>query len=161
GAVRHHTNGRTQDARRRLRHRGRRRRGSATGPRLGHGVTKEAATMRTLTFGNRTIGEQQPVYVVAEIGINHNGSVETAKRLIDAAVLAGCSAVKFQKRTPELCVPEAQRDRMRETPWGTMSYLEYRRRVEFGMVEYGVLIQYCKERSIDWFASCWDEPSVD
>jgi N-acetylneuraminate synthase len=124
-------------------------------------MMEEAVTMRMLKFGNRVIGDNQPVYIVAEVGINHNGSVETAKRLIDAAVLAGCNAVKFQKRTPDLCVPAQQRDLMRETPWGTMSYLEYRHRMEFGVGEYGALIQYCRERSIDWFASCWDEPSID
>jgi N-acetylneuraminate synthase len=117
--------------------------------------------MKTVMFGNRIVGDGQPTYVVAEIGINHNGAVETAQRLIDAAVLAGCDAVKFQKRTPELCVPLRQRDMMRETPWGTMTYLEYRRRLEFDVEQYGKLVGYCRERSIDWFASCWDEASVD
>jgi N-acetylneuraminate synthase len=117
--------------------------------------------MRTLQFGNRVVGEKQATYIVAEIGINHNGSVDTARRLIDAAVEAGCDAVKFQKRTPELCVPLKQRDLMRETPWGVMSYLEYRRRMEFSVEEYAGLVQYCREQSIDWFASCWDESAVD
>jgi N-acetylneuraminate synthase len=117
--------------------------------------------MRTLQFGNRVVGERQATYIVAEIGINHNGSIDTARRLIDAAVQAGCDAVKFQKRTPELCVPPKQRDLMRETPWGVMSYLEYRRRMEFSVEEYAGLVQYCREQSIDWFASCWDESAVD
>src|SRR5262245_6729337 len=117
--------------------------------------------MRTLSFGDRLIGEGQPTYIVAEIGINHNGSLDIAKRLIDAAANAKCDAVKFQKRTPELCVPLAQQNVMRETPWGVMTYLEYRRRVEFGVEEYDALIRYCRSRSIDWFASCWDEPSVE
>jgi N-acetylneuraminate synthase len=117
--------------------------------------------MRTVQFGNRVVGDRQATYVVAEIGINHNGSVDTARRLIDAAVDAGCDAVKFQKRTPELCVPLKQRDLMRETPWGVMSYLDYRRRMEFNVEEYAALIEYCRERSIDWFASCWDESAVD
>jgi sialic acid synthase SpsE len=73
--------------------------------------------MRTITFGSRLIGENQPTYIVAEIGINHNGSVEIAQRLIDAAVEAGCDAVKYQKRTPELCVPAHARNQLRETPW--------------------------------------------
>ena len=117
--------------------------------------------MRTVQFGNRVVGDRQPTYIVAEVGINHNGSVDTAKRLIDAAVEAGCDAVKFQKRTPELCVPQKQRDLMRETPWGVMSYLDYRRRMEFSVEDYAGLIQHCAERSIDWFASCWDETAVD
>ena len=117
--------------------------------------------MRTVQFGNKVVGDRQATYIVAEIGINHNGSVDTARRLIDSAVDAGCDAVKFQKRTPELCVPVKQRDLMRETPWGAMSYLEYRRRMEFNVEQYGALIEYCGERSIDWFASCWDESAVD
>jgi N-acetylneuraminate synthase len=117
--------------------------------------------MRTLTFGNRVIGDGQPTYIVAEIGINHNGSLDIARRLIDAAANAKCDAVKFQKRTPELCVPPHQRDQRRDTPWGAMSYLDYRRRVEFGLEEYELLSEHCRSRSIDWFASCWDESSVD
>ena len=112
-------------------------------------------------IGGRPIGEGYPVYIIAEIGINHNGDLDLAKRLIDAAVLAGCDAVKFQKRTPELCVPPEQRGVMRETPWGLITYMEYRHRVEFGQSEYAEINRYCKERKIDWFASCWDEPSVD
>jgi N-acetylneuraminate synthase len=115
----------------------------------------------TVDIGNRTVGADRPVYVIAEIGINHNGDLETALRLIDAAVEAGCDAVKFQKRTPELCVPPEQRDVQRETPWGVMTYLEYRHRIEFGTTEYAEIDRYCKTRGIDWFASCWDEPSVD
>lgn len=116
---------------------------------------------RTISIGGRLVGDGQPVYVAAEIGINHNGDLELAKRLVDAAVLAGCDAVKFQKRTPEQCVPPEQRGVMRETPWGLMSYMEYRERVEFGQEEYAELDCYCKERGIAWFASCWDKPSVD
>jgi len=117
--------------------------------------------MRTLIFGNRVIGDGFPAYVVAEIGINHNGSIDIAKRLIDAAANAKCDAVKFQKRTPELCVPAHQRDQRRSTPWGEMSYLEYRRRMEFGIEEYEQLVEHCRSRSIDWFTSCWDESAVD
>ena len=116
---------------------------------------------RTITVGNHQVGEGCPVYVVAEIGINHNGDLETAKRLIDVAKAAGCDAVKFQKRTPELCVPPEQRDLKRDTPWGIMTYLEYRHRVEFGYEQYAEINRYCAERQIAWFASCWDEPSVD
>jgi len=112
-------------------------------------------------LGGRLVGDGQPVFVTAEIGINHNGDVGIAKKLIDAASLAGCDAVKFQKRTPELCVPPEQRDIPRETPWGVMSYLEYRHRVEFGEQEYTAIDRHCRERGILWYASCWDEPSVD
>jgi N-acetylneuraminate synthase len=117
--------------------------------------------MRTLNFGNRVLGEGQPTYIVAEIGINHNGSLDIARQLIDAAANAKCDAVKFQKRTPELCVPAQQRDQMRQTPWGMMTYMDYRRRVEFGFDEYTQLIEHCRSRSIDWFASCWDESAVE
>lgn len=112
-------------------------------------------------IGNRWVGKGLPCYVVAEIGINHNGDLENAKRLIDAAVRARCDAVKFQKRTPELCVPVEQRDVMRETPWGYITYMEYRHKVEFGKVEYQEIDRYCSERDIAWFASCWDVESVD
>jgi N-acetylneuraminate synthase len=116
---------------------------------------------RTVDIGNRPVGERQPVYIIAEVGINHNGSLDLAKKLIDAAVLSGCNAVKFQKRTPELCVPKEQRSVVRETPWGMMTYLEYRERIEFGQREYEEIDRYCTEKKIDWFASCWDEDSVD
>lgn len=112
-------------------------------------------------IGNKFIGEDQPVYIIAEIGINHNGSLELAKRLIDGAVYAGCDAVKFQKRTPELCVPKDQWYVERNTPWGRITYIEYRHKVEFGFEEFLEIDGYCRERGIDWFASAWDEPSVD
>ena len=114
-----------------------------------------------IQIGNKTIGAGAPAFIVAEIGINHNGDLNIAKRLIDVAVMAGCDAVKFQKRTPEKAVPPEYRDVMRETPWGIISYLEYRRKVEFGMQEYQEIDRYCKEKGILWFASCWDEQSVD
>jgi N-acetylneuraminate synthase len=112
-------------------------------------------------IGDRWVGDGEPCYIAAEIGINHNGDANTAKRMIDAALLAGCDAVKFQKRTPELCVPPEQRDLMRETPWGIMSYMDYRYRVEFAEAEYNAIDAYCHERHMAWFASVWDEPSVD
>lgn len=111
-------------------------------------------------IGNKLVGDGRPVYVIAEIGINHNGSVDIAKRMIDGAVLAGCDAVKFQKRTPELCVPRDQWHLERDTPWGRMTYIEYRHRIEFGVDEYATIDAYCRDRGIQWFASCWDEPSV-
>ena len=112
-------------------------------------------------IGNKLVGDGRPVYVIAEIGINHNGSLELAKRLIDGAVLAGADAVKFQKRTPELCVPKDQWEIERDTPWGRMTYIDYRHRIEFGAPEYAQIDVYCRDRGIQWFASCWDEPSVD
>lgn len=116
---------------------------------------------REIKIGDRLLGEGHPTYVVAEVGINHNGSLEMAKQMIDAAVHAGVDAVKFQKRTPELCVPPEQRSQMRETPWGYISYLDYRYKVEFGQAEYNEIDRYCKEKGIAWFASVWDEESVD
>lgn len=115
----------------------------------------------TVTIGSRVIGGGRPAYVIAEIGLNHNGDVEIAKRLIDVAARAGADAVKFQKRTPEISTPEHMRDVPRETPWGTMTYLEYRRRVEFGRDEYIEIGDHATLLGLDWFASPWDVPSVD
>ena len=117
--------------------------------------------MKIVLIGDQKVGENQPVYVVAEIGINHNGNLEKAKHLIDAAKFAGCNAVKFQKRTPALCVPTAEKDKMRDTPWGYISYLDYRKKVEFGLEEYQEIDRYCRKLGIAWFASCWDKPSID
>ena len=114
-----------------------------------------------IRIGNKFIGENQPVYIIAEIGINHNGSLENAKKLIDGAVFAGCDAVKFQKRSPHKCVPENQWYIERDTPWGRITYLEYRKKVEFGFSEYEIIDQYCKEKGIQWFASAWDVDSVE
>ena len=116
---------------------------------------------REITIGKRKIGDGHPTYLVAEIGINHNGDVEIAKSLIDVAAKHGMDAVKFQKRTPELCVPPEQRGHMRETPWGYITYLDYRYKVEFGQEEYAEIDRHCKQVGIPWFASVWDEPSVD
>jgi N-acetylneuraminate synthase len=99
-------------------------------------------------------------YIIAEIGINHNGSLETAKKLIDIAAVSGCDAVKFQKRNPDVCVPEHQKNIPRDTPWGTMSYLEYKYRMEFGKKEYDIIDIYCKEKGIEWSASPWDMDSL-
>lgn len=101
------------------------------------------------------------VFVIAEIGINHNGDLDIAKKLIDGAALAGADAVKFQKRTPDLCVPDDQKSQLRETPWGTMTYLEYKHRIEFGREEYDEIDAYCRARGIEWFASAWDLESQD
>lgn len=99
-------------------------------------------------------------FIIAEIGINHNGSLDIAKKLIDVAAVAGCDAVKFQKRNPDVCVPEHQKTVMRETPWGTMTYLDYKYKVEFEKPEYDEIDRYCKERNIEWSASPWDMDSL-
>lgn len=114
-----------------------------------------------ILIDGRAIGHDCPVFVIAEIGINHNGSLELAKRLIDAAAVAGCDAVKFQKRTPELCVPADQRALQRETPWGIMTYMEYRERMEFSADEYAEIARYCTSKGLLWFASCWDIGAVE
>jgi N-acetylneuraminate synthase len=114
-----------------------------------------------VTVGGRRVGEGEPVFVIAEIGINHNGSLELARKMIDGACLAGADAVKFQKRTPERCVPRDQWELERDTPWGRMTYLEYRRRVELGEREYAAIDRHCRERGMLWFASCWDEEAVE
>ncbi len=116
---------------------------------------------RKVNVNGTEIGDGQPVFVIAEIGINHNGSLEMAKKMIDGAVFAGCDAVKFQKRTPELCVPKDQWYVERDTPWGRMTYIDYRHRVEFDYNDYSEIDLYCKTRGIMWSASCWDEEAVD
>lgn len=118
------------------------------------------ATTRTVLFGGRPVGLDHPTYVIGEIGINHNGDLEIARQLIDIAADAGCDAVKFQKRTPEICVPPEQRMLERETPWGRMTYLDYRHRVEFGEDDYRQIAVHCEKRGVQWFASPWDVPSV-
>ncbi len=112
-------------------------------------------------IGDKIIGDGAPVFVIAEIGINHNGSVEIAKKMIDGAVKAGCDAVKFQKRTPEICVPKDQWNIERDTPWGRMTYIEYRHKVEFSKEQFEEIDSYCREQDIIWFASCWDEEAVE
>ena len=116
---------------------------------------------KEVKIGEKWVGEGHPTYLVAEIGINHNGEVEIAKRLMDAARHAGVDAVKFQKRTPELATPPEQQNVMRETPWGYITYLDYRRKMEFGLEQYREIDTYARKIGITWFVSVWDEPSVD
>jgi N-acetylneuraminate synthase len=116
---------------------------------------------REVRLGDRSVGDGYPAYIIAEIGINHNGDLEIAKRIVDAAVHAGADAVKLQKRTPEVSTPLEQQNQMRETPWGYITYLEYREKVEFSRAQYQELDRYCKEKGIAWLVSVWDEPSVD
>lgn len=116
--------------------------------------------MAEIKIGSRSIGDGHPCYVIAEIGINHNGDIETTRKLIDVAAAAGCDAVKFQKRTIEVVYPAEELARPRESPFGTTNGdLKYG--LEFGLDEYREIDRYCKERKIAWFASCWDEASVD
>lgn len=114
----------------------------------------------SVRIGHAAIGEYEPVYVIAEIGLNHNGDVDVAKRLIEVAADAGAQAVKFQKRTPDISTPEHMKLTPRETPWGTMTYLEYRHRVEFGRDEYAAIAEHASLHGLDWFASPWDAPAV-
>ena len=116
---------------------------------------------REIKIGNRTVGDGHPAYVIAEIGINHNGDLEIAKKMIDAAVHARADAVKFQKRTPEVCTPLDQQKQMRETPWGYITYLDYRYKVEFNEEQYREIDAHCKAKGIAWMVSVWDEESVD
>ena len=114
-----------------------------------------------VNIAGKSIGKGYPCYLIAEIGINHNGDVENVFKLIDAAVDAKFDAVKFQKRTPRICVPRDQWDVERDTPWGVMSYIDYREKTELGIDEFKAIDSYAREKGITWFASCWDEPSVD
>jgi N-acetylneuraminate synthase len=116
---------------------------------------------RELKIGNRMVGDGHPAYIIAEIGINHNGDLDIAKQMIDAAVHARVDAVKFQKRTPDIATPPDQQKQMRETPWGYITYLDYRYKVEFKAEQYQEIERYCKEKGIAWLASVWDQPSVD
>jgi N-acetylneuraminate synthase len=123
--------------------------------------------MNKIKVGNRYVGDGEQVYLIAEIGINHNGDLQIAKKLIDATWATGWDCAKFQKRTPELCVPAHQKNVMRQTPWkdagedGMMTYLEYKKRLEFQKKEYDYIDKYCREKPLDWTASVWDIPSLD
>ncbi len=114
----------------------------------------------TRNIGTRTIGGGSSVYIISEIGINHNGSADVAKKMIQGAAAAGADCVKFQKRTPELCVPKDQWMKERDTPWGRMTYIDYRHKVEFTAEQYREIDTYCKELGIDWTVSCWDAEAV-
>lgn len=116
--------------------------------------------MSTVRIGEAVVGERHPVYIIAEIGINHNGSLDLAKQLIDVAVTSGCNAVKFQKRTVDVVYTPEELERPRESPFGTTNG-ELKRGLEFGLEQYREIDAYCREKSIAWFASCWDEASVD
>lgn len=114
-----------------------------------------------INLGNYIINESTFPYIIAEIGINHNGDMQIAKKLIDAANACLWNCVKFQKREPEIAVPEEQKSVIRDTPWGKMTYLEYKKKIEFGKKEYDYIDKYCKEKPIAWTASPWDIPSLE
>lgn len=116
---------------------------------------------KKILLGNYVVDETSFPYIIAEIGINHNGDIQIAKKLIDAANACGWDCVKFQKREPEIAVPDAQKNVMRDTPWGKITYLEYKKKVEFGRAEYDYIDTYCKEKPIAWTASPWDIPSME
>ena len=100
-------------------------------------------------------------YLIGDIGINHNGDLQITKKLIDAVFACQWDCVKFQKREPDICVPDHQKNNSKETPWGKMTYLEYKKKIEFGKKEYDYIDKYCKEKPIDWTASVWDLPSLE
>jgi N-acetylneuraminate synthase len=116
--------------------------------------------MKHVQIGNKIIGENKPTYIVAEIGINHNGDMVLAKKMIDIAVNAGCDAVKFQKRTIDLVYSKEELDKSRESPWGNTNRMQ-KEGLELDEDQYTEIDSYCKEKSIHWFASCWDRKSVD
>lgn len=113
-----------------------------------------------VSLGDRKVGEGQPVFICAEIGGNHNADLDLAKAQIGLAQASGADAVKFQKRTPEKCVPFHMWTERKQTPWGEMSYLEYRHRLEFDLRQYQELHYHCLSLGIAWFASVWDAESV-
>lgn len=104
---------------------------------------------------------KKKIFLIAEIGINHNGNVQIAKKIIYNAKIAGFDAVKFQKRNPDICVPEAKKKTLRQTPWGIISYLNYKKKIELNKKQYDEIDRYCKKIGIDWFASCWDLESLE
>ena len=115
---------------------------------------------KTVTIGNHVIGDGYPCFIIAEIGINHNGSVELAKKMIDIAVTTGCDAVKFQKRTVDVVYTKEELAKERKSVFGNTNG-DLKRGLEFCEKEYKEIDRYCKEKGILWFASCWDEEAVD
>jgi len=115
---------------------------------------------RTVKIGNRWVGEGKPCFIVAEIGINHNGDLDITRKLISASVLAGCDAVKFQKRTVEVVYSAADLAKPRENPFGPTNG-DLKRGLEFGYSQYTEIDEYCRLHGMPWFASCWDEGSVE
>ncbi len=104
--------------------------------------------------------KRQKPFLIAEIGINHNGSIDLAKKLIDLAKKCNFDAVKFQKRDLEICIPEEQKNIIRETPWGRISYINYKKKIEFEKKEFKKIDTYCKKINIPWFCSAFDINSL-
>ena len=100
------------------------------------------------------------IYLIGEIGINHNGDLKLAKEIIDLAKNSGFNAVKFQKRDPDVSVPNYKKNEIKNSPWGNITYLEYKKKIEFGQKEYDEINKYCKKLKIEWFTSVWDVPSL-
>ena len=117
--------------------------------------------MAKIKIGGKEIDEGSAPYLIAEIGINHNGELQLAKRLIDAVFACSWDCAKFQKKNPDKCVPEHQKNLPKDTPWGTMTYLQYKYRIEFGKKDYDAIDRYCRYKPIDWTASVWDFDSLD
>ena len=117
--------------------------------------------MSILKIGDKKVGADEPTFIIAEIGINHNGSMDNVFKLIDLAKDTGCDAVKFQKRTPELAVPKDQWNIKKDTPWGTIDYIEYKKKIELTIEQYKEIDEYCAKKNILWFSSCWDEQAVE
>lgn len=125
------------------------------------GLFNKYKNPRPVKIGNSLISHNHPVFFIAEIGISHNGDMKIAKRLIDIAVEKGCDAVKFQKRVPDLVVPDHYKNKLRETPWGEITYLDYKKKIEFEEEEFKEIDSYCREKGIMWFVSVWDIPSIE
>ena len=109
--------------------------------------------MKKVKIGDKAIGDNEPIFVISEIGINHNGDVKLVKKLIDVAVEAGCDAIKFQKRTIDIVYTKEELDKPRESPFGTTNG-DLKRGLEFGYEQYKEIDEYCKSKSLLWFASC-------
>jgi N-acetylneuraminate synthase len=114
----------------------------------------------SVTIANKSVGNGHPCFIVAEIGINHNGDIDLAKRLVSVAVAAGCDAVKFQKRMVDVVYSPEELARPRESPFGTTNG-DLKRGLEFDFEDYEEIDRYCRQVGMPWFASCWDEGSVD
>ena len=115
---------------------------------------------KEIKLGDFTVSSSSKPYFIGEIGINHNGDMQIAKKLMDAAFACGWDAVKFQKRTPDIAVPEAQKQVMRDTPWGRMPYIDYKKKIEFEKPEYDEIDDYCRRKPLAWSASPWDMESL-
>jgi N-acetylneuraminate synthase len=118
------------------------------------------SAIESVRIGNKTVGRGFPCFIIAEIGINHNGDLDIAKRLISVAVAAGCDAVKFQKRTVDVVYTAEELDKPRESPFGTTNR-ELKEALEFSLADYQAIDEYCRAVKMPWFVSCWDERSVD